>query len=179
MLVLSRRQTQKVLFPSLDISVEVLGFNGKQVRLGINAPPEIRVIRDELTPDNGQPVKRLGQQEIQTAFDAASLALQLAKNQLRQGLVERADEAIGHAIECLAGMKPANQNRPHVGDHPVECALREDKPRYLSHKRQLSEPPGLLAEASQKPRLDETCLGVHKPSHDCAFHCETNLSVVG
>jgi len=52
MLILSRRKAQKVLFPGLDISVEVLGFNGKQVRLGIDAPPEIRVIRDELTSDN-------------------------------------------------------------------------------------------------------------------------------
>lgn len=48
MLVISRRETQKVSFPGLGILVEVKSIKGKVVRLGIDAPKEIRVLRDEL-----------------------------------------------------------------------------------------------------------------------------------
>ena len=48
MLVLSRKENQKVLFPNLGITVEVLGVKGSNVRLGIDAPPRIRILRAEL-----------------------------------------------------------------------------------------------------------------------------------
>ena len=48
MIVLSRRETERVLFPQLGISIEVCRLQGNQVRLGIDAPKQIRVIRAEL-----------------------------------------------------------------------------------------------------------------------------------
>ena len=48
MLVLSRSESEKVHFPSLGISVEVTRVKGKTVRLGIDAPREIRVVRGEV-----------------------------------------------------------------------------------------------------------------------------------
>ncbi len=48
MLVLSRRENEKVLFPNLGISVEVLRLENHKVRLGIDAPKHIQVLRDEL-----------------------------------------------------------------------------------------------------------------------------------
>jgi len=48
MLVLSRRESEKVLFPHLGITVEVLKIKGNCIRLGIDAPPEMEVIREEL-----------------------------------------------------------------------------------------------------------------------------------
>ena len=51
MLVLSRRENQKVLFPNLGITVEIVGFKGSNVKLGIDAPPEIRILRSELVDD--------------------------------------------------------------------------------------------------------------------------------
>lgn len=48
MLVLSRRENEKVLFPHLGIVVEVLKIKGNQIRLGIEAPAEVEVIRGEL-----------------------------------------------------------------------------------------------------------------------------------
>src|SRR4051812_45198058 len=50
MLVLSRRVREKIVLPDLSASVEILGVKGNTVRLGIQAPPEIRVLRGEL-PD--------------------------------------------------------------------------------------------------------------------------------
>lgn len=52
MLVLSRRPSEKILFPNLGISVEIIQTKGNTVRVGIEAPPEIRVLRDELVQDN-------------------------------------------------------------------------------------------------------------------------------
>lgn len=48
MLVLSRRCNERILFPELNISVQVLTTRSGQVRLGIDAPADIRVVREEV-----------------------------------------------------------------------------------------------------------------------------------
>ena len=48
MLVLSRRQDDQILFPNLGISVKILRVAGQKVRLGVEAPPEVKVLRHEL-----------------------------------------------------------------------------------------------------------------------------------
>jgi carbon storage regulator len=48
MLVLSRKKTEVVAFPTLGITVEVVRISGGQVRLGIQAPSEIPVCRQEV-----------------------------------------------------------------------------------------------------------------------------------
>ncbi len=48
MLVLSRRQSEKIFFPDLGISLEIVRIKGNVVRVGIDAPQEIRVLRGEL-----------------------------------------------------------------------------------------------------------------------------------
>ena len=48
MLVLSRREDEKILFPELGITVKVIKTKGNQVRLGISAPESIKVLRGEL-----------------------------------------------------------------------------------------------------------------------------------
>ena len=49
MLVLSRRESQRIRLGD-SITVTVVRVNGDKVRLGIEAPPEVRVLRDELSP---------------------------------------------------------------------------------------------------------------------------------
>lgn len=48
MLVLSRRPGQRIVFPKLGISIEVLKLNGNVARLGITAPPDVDVHREEI-----------------------------------------------------------------------------------------------------------------------------------
>lgn len=48
MLVLTRVRGSKIVFPSLDVVVEVLSVQGKKVRLGITAPKHVAVHRQEI-----------------------------------------------------------------------------------------------------------------------------------
>jgi two-component system, OmpR family, response regulator len=54
MLVLSRSREQKIVFPTLGISVEILHIAGNRVRVGIDAPADIPVHRDEVAERIGR-----------------------------------------------------------------------------------------------------------------------------
>ena len=47
MLILSRRPGESIIIGD-NITVTVVSVNGNQIRLGINAPREVRVLRDEI-----------------------------------------------------------------------------------------------------------------------------------
>lgn len=49
MLVLGRKPDQKIRIGN-SVFITVLEIRGQTVKLGIDAPPELRVIRDELEP---------------------------------------------------------------------------------------------------------------------------------
>ncbi len=48
MLVLSRKLGERILVPHCELTVTVVAIEGNTVRLGISAPGEIRVYREEL-----------------------------------------------------------------------------------------------------------------------------------
>ena len=48
MLVLSRKPDQEIHVPQFGIKFRVLGVDGKRVRIGIDAPDDVRILRDEL-----------------------------------------------------------------------------------------------------------------------------------
>jgi len=48
-LVLSRRLNEKIVLPDLGITVQVIEVKGNVVRLGIEAPRDVTVLREELT----------------------------------------------------------------------------------------------------------------------------------
>ncbi len=49
MLVLSRKPNERILIGD-DIEVKVLAIQGNRVRLGINCPSTVRILRSELVP---------------------------------------------------------------------------------------------------------------------------------
>ncbi len=48
MLVLSRKLGERILVPHCDLTITVVAIEGKTVRLGISAPAEVGVYREEL-----------------------------------------------------------------------------------------------------------------------------------
>jgi carbon storage regulator len=67
MLVLSRRTEQSIVLPGLDITVRVLAIQGNTVRIGIEAPRNVQIVREEL----------LDQAQAEPGIAAALLALQV------------------------------------------------------------------------------------------------------
>jgi len=113
MLVLSRGKNEKVVFPTLGISVEVVRVAGKKVRLGIQAPTEIPVHRHELhekmceiagsgggdaqivkfpTPRNSD-VSRLSH-ATRNRLNAAALGLHMLHRQFENGDLTDAESTI-------------------------------------------------------------------------------------
>ena len=48
MLVLSRKVGQRIVVPDCELTVMVIAIEGKSVRLGISAPNDIAVYREEV-----------------------------------------------------------------------------------------------------------------------------------
>jgi len=55
MLVLSRKQNERIRVGD-SVVVTIVRVSGDKVRIGIEAPADVRVLRDELHPDGGQPL---------------------------------------------------------------------------------------------------------------------------
>src|SRR4051794_35873515 len=48
MLVLSRRVHEKLVLPSVPATIQVVAVQGSLVRLGVEAPPRVAVLREEI-----------------------------------------------------------------------------------------------------------------------------------
>ncbi|MEX0712635.1 MAG: response regulator [Pirellulales bacterium] len=109
MLVLSRRPSQKIVFPSINASIEVLRVRGNTVRFGIEAPRGVPVAREELLgvpfsavahwqPANDQ---RPAAHAIANQMHATGMALALLREQLNRGMVPEAHSTIDKLEEEL------------------------------------------------------------------------------
>lgn len=125
MLVLSRRENEKVLFPTLGISVEVLRIRGNTAKVGIDAPSEIPVLRHELAkknllemmPDDDTTRAQLNElvHAVQNHLDSASMAL----NELHQNLDETQDRA---SQEVIMGLYRDLQSLERDANRAVEMS---------------------------------------------------------
>ena len=82
MLVLSRRPNEKILLPAANVTVEVVSIKHGTVRLGIAAPRDVAVWREELWNKAGQPQASLAAAD-QSGPEAAMRDLRhLVRNRL-------------------------------------------------------------------------------------------------
>jgi len=54
MLVLTRKQQEQIRIGN-QVTVTILRINGNQVRIGIEAPPDVRILRGELSAHSDEP----------------------------------------------------------------------------------------------------------------------------
>lgn len=136
MLVLSRRPGQKVVFPGLGISVEVMRSQGTVTRLGIEAPSEIQVLREEvlerrtdalpselgagLSPIAFSRMDRLSRHDLRNKLNLLTLKLQLLQRQLELGRASNSDSQLSDvlselgALEQVASDQVLETKMPHV-----------------------------------------------------------------
>ncbi len=109
MLVLSRREGERIVFPTIGVTLEVLRLKGNTARLGIDAPRSIAVLRDELSshapavaeaaaPPREAAPPRLSHR-VRNQLHAATLALHLFKRQLEKGMVDDAEASFRKVLE--------------------------------------------------------------------------------
>ena len=121
MLVLSRREKQKICFPELDITVEILRVKGSAVRVGVEAPIEIKVLRDEIKDPwsyqnrADQQVVRFPKAErhaMRNKLNTISLALHLYKKQIEAGQIEEAEKSFQGVFEHLQEVMSSQVSAP-------------------------------------------------------------------
>lgn len=110
MLVLSRKPNDRILFPELGITIHVVKVDGRSVRLGIEAPRDVHVLRHEVAPDlhrqasAGQklppaPARHRVRNRLNTAL--LSLGLLQRKIELEQLTPDQIDAQLSSAIAVL------------------------------------------------------------------------------
>lgn len=98
MLVVSRTEGEAVSLPDLDVSVRVLRIAGSRVRIGVEAPAQIRVLRSELEMHSPRPLN------AEDTARAAAMLEEIHRCQVNlaqaQSLIQRGD--LGAARMVLA-----------------------------------------------------------------------------
>ena len=74
MLVLSRKLKDTIRIPDLDVTITILGVRGKTVRVGIEAPEQIKVLRGELEREFDLPLEAVYQETYSPKIDSCEIA---------------------------------------------------------------------------------------------------------
>jgi carbon storage regulator CsrA len=127
MLVLSRRLHEKILIPAVNTSIQVVAVKSGVIRLGIEAPAEIKVFREEvltpaalaalapapppaLAPDALRQLMHL----LNNRLNASTIGLTLLRHQLELGRHADAVETLGKLDNEMKTLKEqlARLNQP-------------------------------------------------------------------
>ncbi len=132
MLVLSRRLNEKLLIPCIRSAIQVLSIQGGQVRLGIDAPPEIAVFREEIYKCDPQESSSDKGAAAPRDRIAALLRNRLARLALGLDRLQRQmEEKLGASA---SGPGPARRRVRRTGPHrerPAGRLLRDEALRRL------------------------------------------------
>src|SRR4051812_14429274 len=102
MLVLSRKVNEKLLLPGINAAIEVVAIRAGVVRLGINAPPDVAVLRAELQARAGEampscgaaPLPRELAHQLRNRHNAATIGLAVLRRQQALGLARELDATL-------------------------------------------------------------------------------------
>jgi carbon storage regulator CsrA len=93
MLVLTRRENEKILLPDVGVSVELMSISGNRARLGISAPEHIRILREEVAANTATVKQTIGRGSLPREFvhsmrnrlNGANLAVEMLRLQFQNG----------------------------------------------------------------------------------------------
>jgi carbon storage regulator CsrA len=136
MLVLARREKEKLVFPNIGVTVEILKISGRNVRVGIDAPPEVRVFRDEVTGVS-DPVDvdllaakspGISNHRLRNRLNKLQLGLHLLRRQSEQGLQAEGEETLQKVLAELRTLdgELVQRERPRSGKDIRRTLVVED-----------------------------------------------------
>lgn len=142
MLVLSRRANEKLVLPTVNVAVQVVKILGNAVRLGIEAPGDVPVYREELLkaregePAAGQhPIANastpqheaaggtpLEPEQLERIVDCLGFAFDFAQAALERGEIDEARRVLNKAFrhverirsQCLRPKAPGGMRSPRL-----------------------------------------------------------------
>jgi carbon storage regulator CsrA len=135
MLVLSRREQETIVLPAIRTTIQILRLRGQIVRIGVDAPEEVQILRGEIVqaPTDGgdgetdlYQQKRAARREIHALRDRlneASVGAYVARKLLGAGQVENARLAIQGVLDAIQGR---GESRPEPSERS-----RRGRPRTL------------------------------------------------
>ncbi len=109
MLVLTRRENEKILLPDVGVTVELMAVTGNRARLGITAPDNIRILREEVAASSDAikqamtrgPVSREFAHAIRNRLNAAILAAETVRLQIEAGLLTATSASLDRIVAEL------------------------------------------------------------------------------
>jgi carbon storage regulator CsrA len=136
MLVLSRRLNEKLIFPSINTTVQVVAIKGGVVRLGIDAPPTVSVLREELLSDPSGAHLPVGaareatpailDHQMRNRLSAARVGLALAQQQCRAGLAHESEATLQRVNEEMQLLQQRLERPEPPYRSPRKALLVED-----------------------------------------------------
>ena len=149
MLVLTRRLKEKLLFPGFNTSVQILDFKGGKVRLGIEAPNTVSVLREELQdgpmsmpPDEEALNEKIRQANhlLRNRLNVAGIGLALLTKQIQSGLLQEGQVTIEKIKEDFEMLRARKE---------LDVEVKKSIPRPVKAAR---HPKALLVEDDQNER---------------------------
>jgi carbon storage regulator CsrA len=112
MLVLTRRETEKILLPDVGVTVELMSVSGNRARLGISAPPTIRILREEVAAHEKAldqatargTIPREFAHTMRNRLNAAVLGVEMLRLQLAAGDTVAAEEPLEKVVSELRAL---------------------------------------------------------------------------
>ncbi|HEV7281049.1 MAG TPA: response regulator [Pirellulaceae bacterium] len=135
MLVLTRRAEETLVFPNLGITLSVLRVTGKVVKLGVDAPPDVKVLRSELPvhADAEGPAEEGSTDSetlhrIRNELNAVRLGLRLLQAGIEKGVQPPSAEAFDRLVDQAAGLdrRVAGLTREGATERPRRLLVVED-----------------------------------------------------